>query len=169
LRSGPQRGKVQSLTFLEWKRRLAHKLKALGTWARTVTPIDRAKERVEKTRREWRRKAIAWATQQAAAQRRAATQEGEREEATGRRVSARLQENGRRQYNEKRPYHKRTEAEMRDAAKRAQRAVATKYSARIGIRLWWWMMEGDGADARGPMSVRHGRRATATTGREGIG
>ena len=113
---------------------------------------------------------MAWAKQQAAEQRREALQKNENGTAeTDRRVSARLQENGRRQYNEKRPYRKRTETEKREAERKARRAVAAKYSARIGIRLWWWMMEGDGADARGPMSVRHGRRETATTGREGIG
>ena len=97
-------------------------------------------------------------------------QQNENETAeTDRRVSARLQENGRRQYNEKRPYRKRTETEKREAAQKARRAVATKYSARVGVRLWWWMMEGDGADARGPMSVRHGRRGAEMKEKEGIG
>ena len=55
----------------------------------TVVALDIDNKRGLLGEREWRRKAIAWAKQQAAEQRRAATQENEREEAAGRRCSAR--------------------------------------------------------------------------------
>ena len=40
---------------------------------------------------------------------------------------------------------------------KTRRAVEATWSARIGIRLWWWMESGDGWDARGPSSVTDGK------------
>ena len=48
---------------------------------------------------------------------------------------------------------------------RQQRRACAAKSTREGIRLWWWLAEGNGADARGPRSVRTGTRAQPQTGR----
>ena len=115
-------------------------------------------------------KAIEWAKEEARRLREeardAAETEGEEDEGGAtRRASARLH-NARKDYNESRAYRKRTEEEKKEAEKKARRAVAAKHSARIGVRLWWWMVEGEGYEARGPMSVRRGRRGAPTTGME---
>ena len=53
-----------------------------------------------------------------------------------------------------------------EGKERKQRRVCAAKSTREGIRLWWWMAGGNGADARGPRSVRTGgTRAQTHTGR----
>ena len=53
-----------------------------------------------------------------------------------------------------------------EGKERKQRRVCAEKSTREGIRLWWWMAGGNGADARGPRSVRTGgTRAQTHTGR----
>jgi hypothetical protein len=47
---------------------------------------------------------------------------------------------------------------------RKQRRVCAAKSTKEGIRLWWWMAGGKGADARGPRSVRTGTRVQTHAG-----
>ena len=51
-----------------------------------------------------------------------------------------------------------------DRKERKQRRVCAAKSTREGIRLWWWMAGGKGADARGPRSVRTGTRIQTHAG-----
>ena len=54
---------------------------------------------------------------------------------------------------------------VEERKERQQRRTCAAQSTREGIRLWWWLAEGNGADARGPRSVRTGTRAQTHTGR----
>ena len=54
---------------------------------------------------------------------------------------------------------------VEERKERQQRRACAAKSTREGIRLWWWLAEGNGADARGPRSVRTGTRAQTHTGR----
>ena len=42
------------------------------------------------------------------------------------------------------------------APERKKTAAAAVWSTREGTRLHWWLNEGEGSDARGPLSVRGG-------------
>ena len=40
---------------------------------------------------------------------------------------------------------------------------SARRGARVGVRMWWWMEEGEGWDATGPQSVRRGRHEDKET------
>ena len=69
----------------------------------------------------------------------------------GQRRSQRLQGETR-QYRETRERKERPKKQVR------RQAVPAAISTREGIRLWWWLAGGEGSDANGPSSVRHGWR-----------
>ena len=48
------------------------------------------------------------------------------------------------------------EGRQREEASRRKAAAQATHATREGARLAWWLMRGEGADARGPISVRRG-------------
>ena len=167
VRWGKHRGKIVRVSTTEWRDRLSDKIRALGTWARVMRIAER--RRAHERKWQWLRTARAEREKEKREEDRAKEErERERERqdraaSDGQRHSGRLIEQRRRDYNEaKRKTRKTTEMQ--------RRAVPTQHSARVGIRLWWWMESGDGWDASGPMSVRRGAQTSdgrrETHGRE---
>ena len=138
-------------------RRLREKLRALATWVRLMRK-DRERERRRRTARARWVRAINHVRQQAreARDRRPAAHEpdgGSRpEEGRG---AARATPKTTGSYCEARAWVR------REAPKESTRRMATKEAARVGIRLWWWLVQGGGC-GEGPMGVRQ-----PTRGRDG--
>ena len=132
------------ITHELWFSRLRDRVRALATWA----VVMRLRQRREARRRavgRWQKALEGWRRARAETEEEADQPPLE----AGERRSERLREVHVMRYDETR----------RNKARptRQRRAVAAVWSARVGLRLWWWMERGEGWDARGPGSVTHGR------------
>ena len=149
------RGMVLRVDVDRWRDLLSDKIRALGTWARVMRIREKVKacarwraagEHVMadiRKRKEEERKKRAEREQR---------EQRERERSDAKRSSGRLGELKAKGYSETRKYVRRQGEE-----KRRRRAMAAQHGARVGVRMWWWMEEGEGWDATGPQSVRRGR------------
>ena len=150
VRSGKFRGKLVKLAWSKWYRLMIDRVRAIGTWARVM----RLRER-EQARRWWK-KAGEWARQEADRRkaadtaRKAEAERERREREDGRRHSDRLRGVEKVAYKEARTWQRRVESGRR-------MATTAQHGARVGVRVWWWLEEGEGWDASGPRSVRRGR------------
>ena len=136
-------------------RRLREKLRALATWARLMQTDRERQSRRRKARERWAR-AIAKVRRRVRDEREQRPAEQPEESQTEHRPdegrgAARGAQRTTGSYSEARPWVR------REASKQSKRRMATKDAARVGIRLWWWLVRGGGCGG-GPLGVQQPSR-----------